>query len=114
MLKNNLVKDPDRIGPGLGYDHKHTSTFSLLILSLAVLLNQEVLTYLYFLILIMIVKDTVKSGVDHGEAHINNVVFRPLIYYLAAGSIIIVAALTTGHTIPSFQSSLLHYIGVIL
>jgi len=109
-FKHGLLHQTATIGTVYRYDHKLTAAASTLLISLSIILKQGVWTYLYFLGLIKVVKDTTVTVItDEKQPK-----FKPLIYYLAAASIIVVAAYTTGQSLPGFHSGLTHYLGELL
>jgi len=109
-LRHGLLRQPATIGTVYQYDHKLTAAASTLLISLSIILHQGVWTYLYFLGLIKVVKDTAVTIIEDEKTP----AYKPLIYYLAAASIIIVAAYSTNQAVPGFQSGLTHYIGELL
>jgi len=109
-LRHGLLRQPATIGTVYQYDHKLTAAASTLLISLSIILHQGVWTYLYFLGLIKVVKDTAVTIIEDEKTP----AYKPLIYYLAAASIIIVAAYSTNQAVPGFQSGLTHYIGALL
>jgi len=109
-LRHGLLHQSATIGTVYQYDHKLTAAASTLMISLSIILKQGVWTYLYFLGLIKVVKDTTVTVItDEKQPK-----FKPLIYYLAAASIIMVAAYSTNQAVPGFQSGLTHYLGELL
>jgi len=104
-----------KIGSYYKYDHKITSTIATILVSNGIILQQSVFSYLYLLGSIKIIKDTAGSGLDSsGNYHLEKIKLKPLIYYLAAASIIIVAALTSNHVIPGIEGGLTYYTGKVI
>jgi len=112
-LKHGFIESEKYIGGFYKYDHKITFAIGVLFSSLATLLQESIFSYAYFLFLIKIIRDTFGSGVIDSNFRPSEIIKKPLIYYIVAGSIIVVAAQTAHITVPGFESQLTTYIGSI-
>jgi len=100
-----------KIGNIYRYDHKISSVAGIFFSSMAIISQQSVYSYLYILVMIKILKDTFKTGIaSDKEFYFSKLRMKPLIYYLAAASIIVVAALTSNHVIPGIEGGTVHYV----
>jgi len=79
-------------------------------MSMAVILRQGIWTYLYFLGLVKILRDTVKEAYNQNGFQKQKLHYPPLVYYLVFASIIVVAAITTNHVVPGFETELGNYL----
>lgn len=110
-LKHNLRNVENKIGGYWKYDHKITSIFGMLFLSLAVIFKSSFYMALYVTGLLFVIKDTVKSGFDNnGNLHITRLKINPLIYYFLGAGIIVLAAFTSNHFIPGVEGGVTYYI----
>ena len=80
----------------------------------AVILKQGIWTYLYFIGLVKIIRDTVKEAYTGKGFKKNRLKPSALIYYLAAASVIVVAAATSNHVVPGFESEIGHFLSQVI
>lgn len=109
-LEHGLRPQNNKIGNYYLYDHKITSVFGICFISLSVIMQSSVMSYLYIAGLAFILKDTVRSGFTPNKFKLSKMKLTPLLYYIAVSSIIFVAAYFNNMVIPGVKGGATYYI----
>jgi len=113
-VENGLREKQNKIGGYYRYGKKTTAAAASLLMANAVILKQGIWTYLYFIGLVKIIRDTVKEAYTGKGFKKNRLKPSALVYYLAAASVIVVAAATSNHVVPGFESELGNFLSQVM